>query len=209
MAPRRYDMTKRVAATNETRRRILDATIELHTEKGIFGTSWQDIAERADVSAATVYNHFRSLDELVPACGELLFEKLRPPGLESADEIFGDTTTPRARIERLAHTLFGFYERSAPYIDIDRQERTLPSVREFEEGFRATVAGLVREALRPRRADAKTIQLCSALLDFPVFQAFRARGVSLKTAADAVTGMIAWQIEQVLEPLDRRSERRA
>ena len=39
----------------ETRRRIVEATLALHTEKGMFDTSWRDIARRADVSAATVY----------------------------------------------------------------------------------------------------------------------------------------------------------
>ena len=66
MAPRKYTMDKRKAAVEETRQRILEATLALHSEKGIFGTSWQDIAHRADVSVGTVYKHFPSLDELVP-----------------------------------------------------------------------------------------------------------------------------------------------
>ena len=53
-------MDKRRAAVEETRQRILEATLALHTEKGIFGTSWQDIAKRADVSVGTVYKHFPS-----------------------------------------------------------------------------------------------------------------------------------------------------
>ena len=72
----------------ETRRRILEATLSLHAEKGILGTSWQDIARRADVSVGTVYKHFPSLDELVPACGELMYAITRPPSLEGAPEIF-------------------------------------------------------------------------------------------------------------------------
>ena len=78
MTPRRYDMSNRSKARDESRQRILDATIQLHTERGILGTSWRDIAERADVAVTTVYNHFPSLDELVPACGELLMQRLRP-----------------------------------------------------------------------------------------------------------------------------------
>jgi AcrR family transcriptional regulator len=46
-------MDKRKAAVEETRQRILEATFALHAEKGIFGTSWQDIAKRADVSVVT------------------------------------------------------------------------------------------------------------------------------------------------------------
>ncbi|HET8951451.1 MAG TPA: helix-turn-helix domain-containing protein, partial [Solirubrobacteraceae bacterium] len=66
MPPRNYDMSKRAAAAGLTRRRIVDATRELHTERGIAGTSWDDIAARAGVGVGTVYRHFPSLDELVP-----------------------------------------------------------------------------------------------------------------------------------------------
>jgi AcrR family transcriptional regulator len=72
LGPRSYRMNRRRADVEETRRRITEATLALHAEKGIFGTSWRDIARRADVSVATVYKHFPTLEELVPACGELL-----------------------------------------------------------------------------------------------------------------------------------------
>jgi AcrR family transcriptional regulator len=81
LTPRKYTMDKRRAAVEETRQRILEATLALHSEKGIFGTSWQDIAKRADVSVGTVYKHFPTLDELVPACGELMYAITRPPSL--------------------------------------------------------------------------------------------------------------------------------
>ena len=93
MAPRKYDMNKRRAAVEETRRRILEATLALHSEKGIFGTSWRDIAQRADVSVGTVYKHFPSLDELVSACGELVFAITHPPSLEDAPRIFAGAHT--------------------------------------------------------------------------------------------------------------------
>ena len=77
--PRHYDMSKRALAREETRRRIVEATAKLHGERGVFGTSWQDIAKEADVSVATVYAHFPSLDELLPACGAHVMELIRPP----------------------------------------------------------------------------------------------------------------------------------
>jgi AcrR family transcriptional regulator len=71
-------MEKRKAAVEETRRRIVEAKLALHSEKDMFDTSWKDIAERADVSVATVYKHFPSLDELVPACGALIMAITAP-----------------------------------------------------------------------------------------------------------------------------------
>jgi AcrR family transcriptional regulator len=86
-------MDKRKAAVAETRRRILEATLALHAEKGIFGTSWQDIAKRADGSVGTVYKHFPSLNELVPACGELAYAITRPSSLDDAPQIFAETNS--------------------------------------------------------------------------------------------------------------------
>src|SRR5919112_4277319 len=123
-------MDKRRAAVEETRQRILQATLALHSEKGIFGTSWQDIARRADVSVNTVYKHFPSLDELVPACGELMYDITRPPSLEDAPRIFAGAQSLEERLERLVSELFDFYERGASYIETDFQERQLPAVQE-------------------------------------------------------------------------------
>src|SRR5688500_5791576 len=63
MSPRKYDMSRRASAVAETRRRIIDATRALHTERGIAATSWDDIAARAGVGVGTVYRHFPSPDD--------------------------------------------------------------------------------------------------------------------------------------------------
>ena len=183
MVPRKYDMGKRRAAVEETRQRILEATLALHAEKGIFGTSWQDIARRADVSVGTVYKHFPSLDELVPACGELMYAIIRPPSLEDAPHIFAGASSLEERLERLVWELFDFYERGAPYIETDFQERRLPTVVEWEAHMRATIAGLVREALASAGPDEITVQSVSALLDFYTFKSFLNRDIPKEQAA--------------------------
>ena len=190
MAPRKYTMDKRRAAVEATRRRILEATLALHTEKGILGTSWQDIARRADVSVGTVYKHFPSLDELVPACGELMYAITRPPSLEDAQEIFAGADTLEERLGRLISELFDFYERGAPYIETDFQERQLPMVQEWEAYMRATIAGLVREALRSVRPDEGTVQAVSALLDFSTFKSFLDRDVHKEQAAKTMNEVL-------------------
>jgi AcrR family transcriptional regulator len=182
LAPRKYTMDKRRAAVEETRQRILEATLTLHSEKGIFGTSWQDIAERADVSVGTVYKHFPSLDELVPACGELMYGITRPPSLEDAPQIFAGAGTLEERLERLISELFDFYERGASYIETDFQERQLPAVQEWEAYWRATIEGLTREALSPVRPDERTARAASTLIDFSVFKSFSERDIPKEEA---------------------------
>jgi AcrR family transcriptional regulator len=191
LSPRKYTMdNKRRAAIEETRRRILEATLALHAEKGIFGTSWQDIARRADVSVGTVYKHFPSLNELVPACGELMYAITRPPSLEDAPDIFAEAQALEERVRRLVEVLFGFYERGAAYIETDFQERRLPAVREWEAYMRATIAGLVREALLPARPDEDTVEAVSALLDFYTFKSFMDRDIPKEQAAKTINEVI-------------------
>lgn len=188
-------MDKRREAVEATRQRILEATLTLHTEKGIFGTSWQDIAHRADVSVGTVYKHFPSLDELVPACGELMYAITRPPSLEDAPEIFAGASSLEERLERLIAELFDFYERGAPYIETDFQERQLPAVREWEAYMRATIAGLGREALLPSGPDERTVQAVSALLDFSTFKSFLDRDIPKEQAAKTVNEVLLCWID--------------
>jgi AcrR family transcriptional regulator len=188
-------MDKRRAAVAETRRRILEATLALHAEKGIFGTSWQDIANRADVSVGTVYKHFPSLDELVPACGELMYAITRPPSLEDAPQIFAGASSLEERLGRLVSELFGFYERGAPYIETDFQERRLPAVVEWEAYMRATIAGLVREALVSAEPDEHTVQSVSALLDFSTFKSFLDRDIQKEQAAKTMSEVLLCWID--------------
>ena len=195
LAPRKYTMDKRKAAVEETRRRILEATLALHSEKGIFGTSWQDIAQRADVSVGTVYKHFPSLDELVPACGELMYAITRPPSLEDASQIFAGASSLEERLERLISELFGFYERGASYIETDFQERQLPEVREWEAHMRATIAGLAREALQPVGPDEGTVGAVSALLDFTTFKSFLERDIQKDHAAKTINEVLLCWID--------------
>lgn len=51
----------------ETRQRILDATIEIAAERGYEGTSMSQIAERAGVSMSSIYWHFADKDAVIAA----------------------------------------------------------------------------------------------------------------------------------------------
>lgn len=194
MTPRSYKMDRRAAAREETRRRIVEATAKLHGERGVLGTSWRDIAEEADVSVGTVYAHFPTLEELLPACGRLVMERARPPSPESAAEIVGDATDRLVRLTRVARHLFAFYERGGPHIEVDVRERELPGMREWEEYQRKTVLRFVREALG-REVPAREAKLASAFFDLPTYKALRTRGASVERAAEAAARAAACVIE--------------
>lgn len=55
---------------------LVEAAREIMTEKGVDAATMLEIAERADVGAGTVYNYFRSKDELAVAVLEDLMQEL-------------------------------------------------------------------------------------------------------------------------------------
>lgn len=185
--PRSYDMSRRAASREATRQRIVEATAKLHGERGVFGTSWRDIAEEADVSVATVYAHFPSLDELLPACGAHVMRRIRPPQAEDAAEIIGEATAARERLARVARALHEYYERGGPHIEVDVRERQLPGMREWEQSQRDTVEALIKAALGDPRPRGRALREICALFDLPTFKAFEARGVATAAISAAVT----------------------
>jgi hypothetical protein len=95
----------------------------------------------------------------------------------------------------LVEELFEFYQRGASYIETDFQERRLPDVQEWEAYMRATIEGLVREALLPAGPDEGTVQTASALLDFSTFKSFVDREVPKEEAAKAINEVLLCWID--------------
>src|SRR5690606_36973260 len=87
-------------------------------------------------------------------------------------------STIEERIASLVKTLFDFYERGEPYLEMDHQERTLPSVQEWEAYLKSLIEGLTRIALKPIKPNKRTVETVSALLDVPVFLSFRRKEIS-------------------------------
>jgi len=190
MAPRTYRMTRRAAASAETRRRIVDAAIALHAEKGILGTTWPDIAKRADVALGTVYRHFPGLDQLVPACTSENAVRMRPPG---ASVLVG-VTRPEERIGRFVEELFAFYGRSAPWTpraSIDRHQ--LPVLDTILSRREAGLKVLVEETLGPLRRRRHALDAALALTDFGVWSSLTRSGLSTEAAARLITEvLVTW-----------------
>jgi AcrR family transcriptional regulator len=67
-ATRPYRMRRRAEHVDETRQRIVEATVRLHTTIGPARTSIASVAEEAGVTRVTVYRHFPALDALFEAC---------------------------------------------------------------------------------------------------------------------------------------------
>ncbi len=183
MAPRKYELKARAESVEETRRRIIDATFDLHSEKGVLATSMQDVAERADVALRTVYNHYPTVDDLVAGCAKKVTALLARP----TPEIFTGLETCEERIRRLVHRLFEMYERGAVMISVARCEQDdVPGLAEYVADEAALNEALVREALRPFKPRTGTVREVLALTDFYTWKALNQQNLTTRRAADVI-----------------------
>lgn len=169
MARRNYTMTRRADAVEETRRRIVEATLVLHAEQGVSNTSWEEIAKRASVGVGTVYRHFPSFDELLSACGDLTWQKLNLPGVE----ILNGVENRGERLRRIAEAMFALYERGEAELENIRRERAFhPALAEAHRRVEAALDELVRTAVD------KAHELVRGMTDLGTWQSLRDQGVA-------------------------------
>jgi AcrR family transcriptional regulator len=193
MSPRKYDMSKRAAAAARTRQRIVDATRELHREHGIAATSWDDIAARAGVG--TVYRHFPSLDELIPACGEITMQAVAPPDPATMPALFEHATEPAERIELLVREAFSIYQRGAPELRAIRLEGDVhPRVAQDRDELEATLSALVDTALGPLDVTQQDHALVRAMVDLNTWEALHAHGLEATESVAAIADMLATRL---------------
>ena len=190
-------MSRRAAAVQQTRRRIVDATLELHAQQGIAATSWDQIAARAGVGVGTVYRHFRSLDELVPACGRVAMELLAVPDPSDAPARFAGAEGLRARLERLVGEVFAIYDRGAHVVRAARSEADVhPDVARRVAEIEAVLDALVDAALDPLDVDVSDRRVTRAMLDLWTWSALREQGLDAAETVAAVSAMLACHLDR-------------
>lgn len=173
---RDYRMTQRAKAQEETRERIVRATMALHDEQGVAATSFVDVAKRAGVGPATVYRHFSTLGALVMACGAHVWAEMQPPVAETAPAVFAGIEDREARLLRLVETLDSFYRRGALRLGKAAADRAaVPELDGFLRAVEAGVAALLREAVAGEGLGETKVRLLLGLTDFPVWRALQQR----------------------------------
>src|SRR3954464_14014162 len=110
---RRYTKRRRAELEDETRRRITEATMELHGTVGPARTTVSGIAALAGVQRATVYRHFPDEGALIAACGTEWTARNPLPDLEAWAAI--GEPDPRLRVG-LAE-LYGWFDRTEPMVE--------------------------------------------------------------------------------------------
>jgi len=193
MRRRSYRLGKRADAALATRRRIVEATLTLHDEQGITGTSVRDVAARAKVAPATVLHHFPRMDDLIQACGELS-DAMAPMPSEAIFAAGGDRAW---RVRVLTLELFAWWERLGisgwNHLQVDRS--ALPRVNAWLDEVGDRHRQLVRTALGP--AAAHHVDVVKAMTTQGVWSSMHAAGIETKEAAADVARLINRSLEAV------------
>lgn len=143
-------MKLRAEQVDETRLRITEATVRLHTTVGPANTSIASVAEEAGVTRLTVYRHFADLDALFEACSAHWMAQNPPPDAGAWSAI-PDLET---RARRAFGELYGWYRDHAQELyPIYRDAAAMPlSAQLAAEGRNRFLA----DALLARHVDADT-----------------------------------------------------
>ena len=196
--PRRYQMATRERGVQETRQRIIGAAISLHAQRGVIATNWEEIAERASVSTATVYRHFPSLGELVPACARTAFEAgARLPSPAQAAAAFAGLTRPAPRIERLIRESCRCYELGAGWLAAARRDaKSVPALDRAVRLQDRVLGVLIQAALGDAFVDAQTMSVIKALIDFPFWKALTDAGVATETVPQVINDLVRSRLQK-------------
>jgi AcrR family transcriptional regulator len=175
---------------DQTRQRIVEATVELHGSVGPASTTIAAIAEAAGVTRLTVYRHFPDEAALFGACSAHWISRQQLPDPGAWSQI-GD---PAARLRVGLADLYRFFRVGAGMLTgIYRDFAALPE--EYQQGLRDqdTLFGDVLAAPFGR-ADGEHCRIRAVIGHAISFWTWRSlcldHGLSDTEAVDAMTGMI-------------------
>ena len=105
---RPYRMRRRAELVDETRQRIVEAAVRLHTTIGASRASLSAVAEEAGVTRLTIYRHFPTQDELFDACRGHWRAQHPPPD----PALWRDIPRFENRLRAGLRDLYGWYRRN-------------------------------------------------------------------------------------------------
>ncbi len=138
--PRSYQLKKRARRQQETRRRITEATVELHRTVGPVKTTISAIAEKAGVERLTVYRHFPDERSLLEACSGHWNAANPPPDPAP----WRKAKDPEDRLRTALGEMYAYYGRTEPMLsNVLPDAQKMPALAEVLVPY-----GLYMEAVR-------------------------------------------------------------
>src|SRR3954453_11956076 len=124
---RRYELKERARRQEETRQRIIDATVALHREVGPARTTIAEVARRAGVGRVTVYNHFPDETSLLAACSADFVASSPPPDPRT----WATIADPDARLRAALEQVYAYFRENAAMLgNVARDAALVPALAE-------------------------------------------------------------------------------
>ena len=183
---RRYELKERARRQAQTRQRIVEAAVELHTSIGPARTTISGIAERAGVERHTVYAHFPDDRTLFRACSEHWTARHPLPDIEALAAV----EDPARRLRRALGAMYAWYESvEADLALFVRDASAIPAeITGRRTSHTATLADMLAEG-RPRRKSIRAA--IGHALEFETWRSLvRTQGLSRTQAIDAMARFV-------------------
>lgn len=143
-------MANRLEQKEHTRRRLIDAALQLSATHGFSALSLREIARESDITPAGFYRHFRDLDELGLVLVDEIALTLRQLIRESRARFKGQRGHTRASVEA-----FMDYAHQKPHLFRLLLGERLGGSKAFREALRKEVDGFVAELSDELEAQAR------------------------------------------------------
>jgi AcrR family transcriptional regulator len=186
---RKYELKERARRQAETRQRIVEAAVELHTSVGPARTTISGIAERAGVERHTVYAHFPDEPVLFRACSEHWTGRHPLPDIAALAEI----ENPVRRLRRALGEMYAWYESGETDLALFlRDASVVPANAEAVGEMMAAVAN-VADAVAPGWPRRRSVTAAIGhALEFETWRSLvRRQGLSPTQAVDAMARLVA------------------
>ena len=186
---RKYELKERARRQAETRQRIVEAAVSLHTSVGPARTTISAIAQRAGVERHTVYAHFADERRLFDACTSH-WAALHPfpdPARWTAAE------NPEARLRAALDDVYAWYEEVEADLAVFRRDAQVHELNaEVIKGYDRELAGLADELARGRPRRKSIRAAIGHAFAFDTWRSLvRREGLSRKQAVDAMLRLVA------------------
>lgn len=185
---RKYELKRRAERQEETRRRIVEAAVELHRTKGPARTTVSDIARLANVQRHTFYRHFPNDWELGLACSGLHMEQSPPPDAREWAVI----ADPDERRRRGLGELYAWYAANEDmFSNVLRDAEIDPQIGELFALRAGEAMARIRESLAEGLPDEpRTEALLDLALDFHAWRRLARSGLSPDEAAETMASAL-------------------
>lgn len=192
MTKRKYTKTRRAEQQDETRERIVEATVKLHQELGPANTTIKAVAEEAGVQRLTVYRHFPDDASLFEACSTHYLGLHPPPNMADWAEI----TDASKRSYTALLAFYRYYRETekmwaSVYRDADKVEALKGPMQQFEGYIDAVTDDLVTAWNRTHTTKKQLQVTLRHALRFSTWQSLKSAKLKDEKVAELIKTWLA------------------